>query len=104
VIEILGDEWFDLPFDHDRKLRSWKHKRDFFAYECLADIIRARVRKTIRNGVNKLENQAVDSRVEGELGRRSSAVKVDDTVRKRILPADWIRSNGSGRTDQAKIC
>jgi hypothetical protein len=41
VIEILGDEWFDLPFDHDGKLRFWKHKRDFFTYGCLADIIRA---------------------------------------------------------------
>jgi hypothetical protein len=40
VIEILGDEWFDLPFDHDGKLRSWKHKRDFIALECLAELIR----------------------------------------------------------------
>jgi hypothetical protein len=28
VIEILGDEWFELPFDHEVKLKSWKHKRD----------------------------------------------------------------------------
>lgn len=28
VIEILGHEWFELPFDHEGKLKSWKHKRD----------------------------------------------------------------------------
>jgi hypothetical protein len=28
VIEILGDEWFKLPFDHEGKLKSWKCKRD----------------------------------------------------------------------------
>jgi hypothetical protein len=60
------------------------------------------VRKTIGNGVNELENQAVDSRVKGEHGRRPSAVKVDNTVRKRNLPADWIRPNASGRMHQAE--
>lgn len=28
VVEILGDEWFELPFDDDGKLKWWKHKRD----------------------------------------------------------------------------
>jgi hypothetical protein len=28
VIEILGDEWFELPFDRKEKLKSWKNKRD----------------------------------------------------------------------------
>lgn len=29
VIEILGDEWFELPFDVEGKLKSWKHKREW---------------------------------------------------------------------------
>lgn len=33
VIEILGDEWFELPFDHEGKLESWKNKRDFYMTE-----------------------------------------------------------------------
>jgi hypothetical protein len=33
VIEILGDEWFELPFDHEGKLKSWKNKRDFYMTE-----------------------------------------------------------------------
>jgi len=28
VIEILGNEWSELPFDHEGKLKSWKNKRD----------------------------------------------------------------------------
>lgn len=27
VVEILGDEWFDLPFDDDGKLKDWKLMR-----------------------------------------------------------------------------
>ena len=28
VIEILGNEWSELPLDHEGKLKSWKNKRD----------------------------------------------------------------------------
>jgi hypothetical protein len=27
VVEILGDEWFELPFDTDGKLKEWKFQR-----------------------------------------------------------------------------
>ena len=41
VIEILGDEWFELPFDDRGKLKAWKNKRDFDMEEaCFVHIIR----------------------------------------------------------------
>jgi hypothetical protein len=33
VVEILGDEWFELPFDCEGKLKSWKHTRDIHMTE-----------------------------------------------------------------------
>jgi hypothetical protein len=27
VVEILGDEWFQLPFDTEGKLKKWKFQR-----------------------------------------------------------------------------
>lgn len=27
VVEILGDDWFDLPFDDEGKLKDWKYQR-----------------------------------------------------------------------------
>lgn len=30
VVEIFGDEWFELPFDDGRKLKKWKMRRSIF--------------------------------------------------------------------------